>query len=136
MLDFVVALFASCLDRNPHLCRAEERCGVERAEASSGSQRHGVTNDCTLRERGKSIRDESYPEVIVSSSGPEVRMQRRDVQAARKHCASGKTHLNSASYNEASALSRMRSMAICTDFAFQFNLRCIAFYLHCCSERP
>src|SRR5260370_14703547 len=31
------------------------RHSFERAEASSGSQRHGVTNDCTLRERGKSV---------------------------------------------------------------------------------
>jgi hypothetical protein len=39
-----------------HLRRAEERYGFERAEASSGNQRHGVTNDCTLRARGKRAR--------------------------------------------------------------------------------
>jgi len=54
----------------PRICAAPKNARVSSGpRRDSGSQRHGVTNDCTLRERGKSILDESHPEITFAKFG-------------------------------------------------------------------
>jgi hypothetical protein len=60
MLDFRSSLVRLLPRSQPRICAAPKNATVSsEPRRDSGDQRHGVTNDCTLRERGKRARPTS-----------------------------------------------------------------------------